>query len=172
MIVRDENFLGPNWRQLASSIRYRREIWCDDLVVPMLWLLGHIYYLQRSWNLSRKNGFDRWSIFRWLYQYWLLSILILYIKTNKCIIYEKRPNPCAQGRIKGGCNGGNCPGPSIPRGHPWWHLLFQIKYAFEKLSWFKRDIRIQLYIPMLRWVSVMVFPQVWLSANFSNHYWI
>jgi len=68
--------------------------------------------------------------------------------------------------------GGNCLGPSAPTSPPWWHFLFQIQYSFEKLSWFKRDTRIQLYIPMLRWVSLMIYLQIWLSASFSNHYWI
>jgi len=30
---------------------------------------------------------------------------------------------CAQGRIKRGGNGVNCPGFSTPRGPPWWHLF-------------------------------------------------
>ena len=76
-----------------------------------------------------------------------------------------------QGRSKAG-NGGNCPESSAPRGHPvMTFICFKWNIRLKKL-WFKRDTRIQLYIPMLRWVSLMIYLQVWLSASFSNHYWI
>jgi len=40
-----------------------------------------------------------------------------------------------QGRIKGGGNGGNCPGSPAARGPPRDEIyLFQIKYSFEKFS--------------------------------------
>jgi len=34
------------------------------------------------------------------------------------VYIREMSKPCAQGRIKGGSNGVNCPEPSIPRGHP------------------------------------------------------
>jgi len=34
---------------------------------------------------------------------------------------------CKQGRIKGGGNGGNCPGPPATRGIPWWDLFVSNK---------------------------------------------
>jgi len=57
--------------------------------------------------------------------------------------------------LRGG-NAGNCPWPSAPRGPRDDTYLFQIKYSFEKLSWFNRDTRLQLYITMLLWVSLTI----------------
>jgi len=62
--VQDENSLGWTWWQPGINIRYRRERRCDDLVVVMLWLLGHFYYLQKSLFCSWKMEFDRLAIFR------------------------------------------------------------------------------------------------------------
>jgi len=65
-------------------------------------------------------------------------------------------NSCIQGRIKGGATGAIAPGPLL-QGAPRDDIyLFWIKNSFEKLSWFKRDTKIQLYIPMLPWVSSMI----------------
>ena len=80
--------------------------------------------------------------------------------------------PWDQGQIKEGQRG------QLPRALPCKGAprddiyLFYTKYSFENLSWFKKDTRIQFYIPMLLWVSLMIFLQVSLSASFSNHYWI
>ena len=53
-------------------------------------------------------------------------------------------------------------GPPLQRGPRDDIYLFQIKYSFENVSWFKRDTRIQLYIPMLHCVSLMISLQVWI----------
>ena len=47
-----------------------------------------------------------------------------------------------------------------------------MKYSFEISSWFKGDTRVQFYIPMLHWASLIyIFLEDWFSASFSNHYW-
>ena len=58
------------------------------------------------------------------------------------------------------------------RGPQWWHL-FDINEIFVWTTVMnQKRYRKQLYIPLLRWVSLMISLQAWLSASFSNHYWI
>jgi len=78
-----------------------------------------------------------------------------------------------QGRIKGGGQPEQLPRALRSKGAPRDDIyLFQIKYSFAKLSWFKRDTRIQTLYSDVAWVSLIISLQVWLSASFSNHYWI
>ena len=51
--------------------------------------------------------------------------------------------------LRGGATGAIAPGPPLQGGPRDEIYLFQIKYSFEKFSWFRSDTRIQLYyIPM------------------------
>ena len=77
-----------------------------------------------------------------------------------------------QGRIKVGATGAIALGPPLQGGPRDDIYLFWIKYSFEKWSWFKRGTRIQTLNSDVTWVSLMISLQVWLSASFSNHYWI
>ena len=78
--VHVENSLGETWRQLAINIRYRRGSRCDGLVVALLWLLGHFYYLRKSWSFS----LEKWSLTDWVfsdsYKHWSLSTNIIIIQ--------------------------------------------------------------------------------------------
>jgi len=77
-------------------------------------------------------------------QWWACSSLICLQKQVACESYARivqllvlfsptRSHFCWQGRIKGGGNGGNCPGPSAPRGPPWWHLFVLNKVFVWKI---------------------------------------
>ena len=46
--------------------------------------------------------------------------------------HTPKPGP-SRGGLRGG-NGGNCPGPSAPRGSPWWHLFVLNKIFFWKIA--------------------------------------
>jgi len=46
-------------------------------------------------------------------------------------------------------DGCNCPGPPAARGPPWWNLFVSNKILVWKISWFRSDTRLQLYIIFL-----------------------
>ena len=86
-----------------------------------------------------------------------------------------------QGRIKGGATGAIAPSSRPQRVLPWWNLFVSNKILVWKISWFRSDTRIQLYIIFLCCVKYqgvkgphqqLISLQVWLSASFSNRYWI
>jgi len=88
-------------------------------------------------------------------------------------LFQCLASPCAVCRagLRGG-NGGNCPGPSAPRGPPWWHLFVLNKiFAWKIVVIQKRYKNITLYFDVALSI-INNFLQVWLSANFGNHYWI
>jgi len=80
-----------------------------------------------------------------------------------------------QGRIKGrgGPTGTIAPGPPLQRDPPRWNLFVSNKIFVWKVSWFRSDTRIQLYIILLYVALSFKSPQqqlnslqVWLSASF------
>ena len=67
------------------------------------------------------------------------------------------------------------PGPPLQGGPSDAICMFWRKNSFEKLSWLKRDTRMQTLCSDVSWVSLMLSKislQVWLSSSFSHHYWM
>ena len=78
-----------------------------------------------------------------------------------------------QGRIKG-AQRGDCPGPPVAKGPPWWNLFVSNKILVSKIFVIQNNSILYSYIPL----SIkgpqqqLISLQVWLSASFSNRYWI
>ena len=85
---------------------------------------------------------------------------------------------CRQGRIKGGATGAIAPSPPLQGGPHDKIYLFQIKYSFEKFSWFWSDKEYNSILYAYVALSIkgpqqqLICLQVWLSASFSDRFWI
>ena len=79
-----------------------------------------------------------------------------------------------QGRIKGGgVTGAIAPSPGLQGGPPWWHLFVLNKiFVWKIVVIYKKYNNTTLYSDVALSIIIMIFLQVWLSASFSNHYWI
>jgi len=121
------------------------------------------------------------QVVKWLGQSFLRPValfssdLISSMKTPFSCFWCVKFSPAPRAGLRGEAI---APGPPL-QGAPSDEIyLFQIKYSFEKISWFRSDTRIKLYIIFLCCVKYqgpqqqLISLQVWLFASFSNRYWI
>jgi len=85
---------------------------------------------------------------------------------------------CNRARLRGR-NGGNCPGPPTKRGLPWSHWFVSNKILVWKIFVIQKRYKnttLPLYSYLARSIrspqQQLISLQVWLSASFSNRYWI
>ena len=137
------------------------------------------YFCLFSNNIDLKNNRNDWKPF-WIFC-WANScdkfVSIRSCQTMKLPYTVMKKAPPPRSGLRGG-NGSNCPGPQLEGGPRDEICLFQTKYSFQK---FRDSEAIQEYNSIFySYVALsikgpwqqLISPQVWLSARFSNRYWI
>jgi len=95
--------------------------------------------------------------------------------------YVKSPNQRPSGdraELRRG-NGGNCPGAPAARGPPWWNLFVSTKILAWKIFVIQKRYK-NTTLPLYSYLALsirspqqqLISLQIWLSASFSNRYWI